>query len=210
MKILVIGAAGRTGRHLVEHAAGRGHTVTTLARAPHDLSRVPGAHAVVSGDATDPDTVRAALDEQDAVIAAVGTSAITRILLTAMSDAGVRRVVMPSSRSVVATRPRIVLALVWLRFRAAYADLARAEGMLETSGLDWSIVRATMLTDGPFTGRVHTDFAADATGGDWRLSRADYAMALLDTVEDNAMIRRSVGVAGARTARHVSAATQPR
>ena len=31
--------------------------------------------------------------------------------------------------------------------------------MLEVSGLDWSIVRATMLTDKPFTGQVHIELS---------------------------------------------------
>lgn len=101
--------------------------------------------------------------------------------------------------TVVASRPRLVVALTWLRFRAPYADLARAEGMLEASSSDWSIVRATMLTDGPATGQVHADFEPDATGGDWRLPRADYARQLLDVAEDETMIRRAVGVGGARS-----------
>jgi hypothetical protein len=78
-----------------------------------------------------------------------------------------------------------VISLVWLKFRSAYAELARAEDMLEASDLDWSIVRGAMLVDKPFTGQVHTDFEANATGGDWRLTRADYAMQLLNVAEDD-------------------------
>lgn len=55
-----------------------------------------------------------------------------------------------------------------------------------------------MLADGPYTGQVHIDFEQDATGGDWKLTRADYAMALLDAAEDDAMVRRAIGVGGAR------------
>ncbi|GAA1096755.1 NAD(P)-dependent oxidoreductase [Nocardiopsis composta] len=198
MNLLVIGAAGRTGRHLVEQAARRGHTVTALARREPGDPAFGGAARAHPGDAADPEALRGALQGQHAVVAAVGSSAITRALIPAMRQAGVRRLVMTSSRSVVATRPRPLIDLVWLRLRTAYADLIRAEGMLEASGLDWSIVRATMLTDTPPAGSVHTDFEADATGGDWRLGRADYAMALLDVVEDDAMIRRAVGVCGAR------------
>ncbi|WP_393916039.1 NAD(P)-dependent oxidoreductase [Halostreptopolyspora alba] len=199
MKILVVGAAGRTGQHLLEQAAGRGHTVTALARRAQDNPGFTGVPRVHSGDATDPDTVREALRDQHAVVMAVGASAIVRTLVPAMQHAGVRRLVMTSSRSVVATRPRPIIDLVWLRFRAVYADLVRAEGMLEASDLDWSIVRATMLTDTPPLGAVHTDFEANATGGDWKLGRADYAMALLDILEDDTMVRRAVGVCGQRT-----------
>jgi putative NADH-flavin reductase len=196
VKILVIAAAGRTGRHVLEQAVARGHTVTAFARRPGNLAEIDGVHAVVAGDATDTGAVRGAVQGQDAVILAVGSSAIVRTLLPVMAEAGVTRVVMTSSRSVVATRPRLLISLVWLVFRGPYADLARAEGMLEGSGLDWSVVRATMLDDGSYTGRVHTDFEPNATGGHWKLRRADYAMALLDAVEDSAMVRQAIGVCG--------------
>jgi putative NADH-flavin reductase len=191
VRLLVVGAAGRTGRLVVEQAVERGHEVTALARRP-----VPGAHAEVVGDATDPGVVARAVAGQDAVLMAVGSSAILRVLAPAMTAAGVRRLVMTSSRSVVATRPRFWVGLAWLWLRGPYADLARAEGILEGGALDWSVVRATMLADGPAKGRVHTDFAADATGGDWRLTRADYARCLLDVVEDAGMVHRAVGVGG--------------
>lgn len=106
-----------------------------------------------------------------------------------MTEVGVSRLVMTSSRSVVATQPRLVLSLAWPKFRGLYADLARAEGMLEASPLDWSIVRAPMLSDGP-----HTDFELNATGGDWKPSRADYTMALLDVAEDDAILPPSFAV----------------
>jgi putative NADH-flavin reductase len=191
VRLLVVGAAGRTGALVVEQAVERGHAVTALARRP-----VPGEHTVVVGDATDPAVLREAVPGQDAVVMAVGASPIVRALVPVMTGAGVRRLVMTSSRSVVATRPKVVLDMAWWRFRGPYADLARAEGMLEGGPLDWSVVRATMLADGPPKGRVHTDFEADATGGDWKLTRADYARTLLDVVEDAAMVRRAVGVGG--------------
>ncbi|MBB4934461.1 putative NADH-flavin reductase [Lipingzhangella halophila] len=116
MKILVVGAAGRTGRHLLEQAAGRGHTVTALARRAQDDPAFAGVPRVHPGDATEPETVREALRDQHAVVMAVGASAIARTLLPAMQHAGVRRLVMTSSRSVVATRPRAIIDLVWLRY----------------------------------------------------------------------------------------------
>ncbi|WP_017591709.1 NAD(P)-dependent oxidoreductase [Nocardiopsis potens] len=198
MKILVIGAAGRTGRLVVDQAVGRGHTVTSLARRPlQGPGRAPQAE--VRGDATDPKVLREALQGQDAVVSAVGSSAILRALIPAMAEAGVKRLVMTSSRSIVATRPKAVVAVMWILLRTSYADLARAEGMLEMSELDWTVVRGSMLTDDAGAGKVHTDFEADATGGDHRLPRADYAMALIDTAEDDSLIRRAVGVGGIRT-----------
>ncbi|TDD12616.1 NAD(P)-dependent oxidoreductase [Nonomuraea diastatica] len=194
----MIGATGRTGMHVLEQGAARGHEVTAFTRKPELLDGRDDLLAVVRGDATDPSSVGEAVAGQDAVIAAVGGSGIARTLIATMRAAGVRRVVMTSSRSVPATRPRFAVGMAWLIFRKAYVDLARAEGMLEISGLDWTVVRATRLVDRPRKGRVHVDFEADATGGEAMLPRADYAMALLDAAEDDAMIGEMPGVCGAR------------
>ncbi|MBB5083468.1 NAD(P)-dependent oxidoreductase [Nonomuraea endophytica] len=196
MRILVVGAAGRTGKHVLTQGVRRGHEITAFARSPEKLKEHQGLSAVHQGDARDLDAVRTAVQGQDAVIAAVGGSEIALTLITAMRESGPRRLVMTSSRSVPATRPRLPVALAWLFLRTAYVDLARAEGMLQASDLDWSVVRGTMLNDKPAAGRVHVDFAANATGGAMQLSRADYAMALLDTAEDAGLIGKALGVCG--------------
>lgn len=199
MKLLVIGATGRTGRLVLAQAIARRHDVSAFARRPDQLPNE--IHAKHQGDAANVADLRPALQGQDAVICAFGGSALARALIGAMRDTGVKRVAMTSSRSVVATKPAWLISLVWLPFRAAYADLARAEGMLEASGLDWTIVRGTMLNDKPPAGRVHIDYAPDATGGDWSLTRADYAMSLLDAVEDPTQVHRALGVGGPKEAR---------
>lgn len=196
MKLLVIGATGRTGRLVLEQALARGHDVTAFARRPELLPSGLEVHAVHQGDASNVADLRPAVQGQDAVVCAFGGSGLASALIEAMRDAGVRRVAMTSSRSVVATKPAWLISLVWLPFRAAYADLARAEGMLEASGLDWTIVRGAMLNDKPAAGQVHVDYEANATGGDWSLTRADYAMSLLDAVEDPTQIHRALGVGG--------------
>lgn len=200
MRLLVIGANGRTGRLVVEQGLSRGHEITAFTRHPEQLDGLKGRAGlkIIQGDALRLEDICQAVTGQEAIISAVGSSGIARSLLAAMPQAGVRRLIMTSSRSIAATRPKFVISLVWLIFRKVYADLARAEGMLEVSGLDWSIVRATMLNDKPFSGQVHTDFEPDATGGDWTLSRADYAMTLLDVAENPAMIGKALGVGGAK------------
>ncbi|AKF03512.1 NAD(P)-dependent oxidoreductase [Sandaracinus amylolyticus] len=204
MNIVVIGASGRTGRHVVEQAIRRGHAVTAFGRRADVLAGSPGVRVVV-GDGRDPRALRTALEGQDAVISIVAgeglgptrsASDVTRALVSAMRSASVSRLVTTSSRSVVATRPWLAVALAWLFFRHVYCDLVRQETLVEESGLDWTIVRATRLGDGAPRGRVHTDFEADATGGAWTLDRADYAMALLDAVADPRLVGRALGVSG--------------
>ena len=206
-RLLIVGAAGRTGSLLAKLAVDEGHSVTALARGPIPSEKVPALHRQVVGDAADPAVVAEAAEDQDAVISVIAapdrrpTTAVSdsaRALVAGMDKTGVRRLVMTSSRNITATRPWIPVALTRWMLRHVYADLARAESVVRTSGLSWTIVRAVMLTDDPPRGRVHTDQEANPTGGDWRLPRSDYARVLLETALDTSTTRQAIGVNGAR------------
>lgn len=200
MNILVIGATGRTGKQVLEQGLRRGHAMTAFTRHPEQLAGMQGLRGIVQGDALNLEVVRKAVRSQDAVIVAVGSSGIARTVVTALQAEGVQRLVMISSRSVVMTRPRLLVMVMWLLYHESYADLARAEGMLEGSRLDWSIVRPMMLTDKPLTRQVRTDFEVNAMGGEMTLTRADLAMTLLDVVENPQMSGKALGVAGLKSA----------
>ncbi|MCA9568782.1 MAG: NAD(P)H-binding protein, partial [Myxococcales bacterium] len=128
MDIVVIGGTSRTGVHVVEQAVARGHRVTLFCR---DAAKVPphlAAHRVVTGDARDAVALRSAVAGQDAVVCILAPDGTgpTRLvsdcvaaLLPAMRDAGVARVVLCSARPVVATRPALVIGLLWLWLRNA-------------------------------------------------------------------------------------------
>lgn len=206
-KLLIVGAAGRTGSLLTRLAIDEGHIVTALVRTPIPTDKAPVLHREVVGDATDPMVVAEAAEGQDAVISVVAApdrrqtttvSDIAKALVAGMDTAGVRRLVMTSSRNITATKPWIAVAPTKWMFRHVYADLARAEDVVRSSDLDWTIVRAVMLTDDPPRGRVHTDREANSTGGDWRLPRSDYARVLLDTALNTTTVHQAVGVNGAK------------
>lgn len=123
MRITVLGATGRTGRHVVEQALGRGHTVRALVRDPARLG-VPAAVTtadaaaptaargtppqveVVLGDVLDPEAVTRATAATDAVVVVLGAPprATDRVLtrgtqhaVAAMHRHGVRRLVVETS-----------------------------------------------------------------------------------------------------------------
>lgn len=205
MKLLVIGATGRTGKHVVQQGIERGHAITTFTRRPQELTGVSGVQHIIQGDGLNLDDIRKAVQGQDAAISAVSLSGLAKNLITAMPEAGVRRLVMTSTLSVANTRPWLALTLAWVFFREAYIDVTRAEGMIQVSDLDWTIVRATRLTDQPMTGQVHIGFEPNDPEASWSLARADYAMALLDTVENPHLIRKELGVTAAKGAKPVMA-----
>ncbi|GAA2324546.1 NAD(P)H-binding protein [Streptomyces kunmingensis] len=67
MTILVTGATGSLGRHVVKRLRQAGHTVRALTRTPAEATGVPSGVEVVGGDLTKPQTLAAALDGVSAV-----------------------------------------------------------------------------------------------------------------------------------------------
>jgi uncharacterized protein YbjT (DUF2867 family) len=203
VNLTVFGAAGRTGRHVVEQAMARGHRVTAFTRRPAALADCAGLAEVVHGYGRDPQAVREAVRGADAVIAVIGPASrkgphqvaeVADTLIAAMGDEGVRRLVITSAYPLVGDRPRIPIALLRRVLAAVYADAAAMERAVSDSGLDWTIARLNRLTSNPAAGqaRVSPGLFARPTA----ITRADAARALLDITEDRALARTAVNVAG--------------
>lgn len=199
MRITIIGATGRTGRHLLEQGVRRGHAMTAFARHPETLEDIQGLAAVVQGDGLKLDDIRRTVRGQDAVIVGVGSLDIVRNLITAMREEGVSRLVCLSAYPVGAKRPRLFVAVIWQVFRDTYSKLAIMERELSASGLDWTIVRPTRLIDGIGFGKILRERDGRGfTSGQFSIRRADLAMALLDSVESGKDIEAAINVTGER------------
>lgn len=196
MKVTVLGATGRTGRHVVEELLRRGHPVTALARDPGKLGPLAGRVSVVTGEARDAAALAAAVTGADAVLSALGPVGKDRTLHTdvaprlveAMRSAGVRRFVGISGAGVDAPgdrksrRDRIISKLVHVFGGAVAQDKERERETWAASGLDWTLVRPPRIVDGPGTGEVAHD--AVHTQRSTKITRPDLARFLVDQLED--------------------------
>lgn len=72
MRILIVGAAGKTGRELVRQAIERGYTVTAIAHHAPEPGLPPAVRLFI-GDARDPALLEQAVAGQDFVVDAIGT-----------------------------------------------------------------------------------------------------------------------------------------
>src|SRR5207248_6609840 len=107
MKLFVIGATGRTGREIVQQALARGHHLSAFVRSPESMAIRNERLTVLTGNAVDETQLFEAMQNQDAVISALGPrepfkpSSILRdsALATtrAMQRAGVKRLVVLSA-----------------------------------------------------------------------------------------------------------------
>ena len=202
MNLVVLGATGGTGRLVVEQALAAGHTVTALVRSPEKLTlRNPNLH-VIAGQATDPSAVSRALDGADALISTLGgtgsvISDATQAIVDAAHKAGVSRVVVLSSFLVEHDRfDPVTRLLTGLAMGSMIKDKSAGEKALRDSDLDWTIVYASGLTDGPGGGSV----VELTEGSRWNLSnriaRADVAARLVQAATSPQTSRRTVSITG--------------
>lgn len=203
-KVLVLGATGGTGRLIVRQALARGHEVHALVRSPEKATGLEGATITV-GDARDERALRNALEGRDAVVSALGTSispfrevtalsTATRSLVGAMRAEGVQRLVCITGMGAGDSAGKGGFFFDRLIFpallRKVYADKNRQEALVRDSGLDWVLVRPSVLNDkasGPAV-RALTDLSGFHGG---TIARADAASFVLDQVNSDAWLHRS-------------------
>ena len=187
MNILILGATGPTGRHVVDRAIAAGDTVTVLARRPGALEDLAGQVTVVAGDATSHEDVAKAMTGQDAVVSALGRRTSVRAddlftraaaaVIDAAREQGVSRLVWLSSFGVgdtyrTASLPQKLMYRTFLR--NIYANKELSEQAIRSSGLDWTLVYPTLLTKGPAKGTYRADDRLPMKGNP-KISRADVA-----------------------------------
>ncbi len=207
-RILVLGATGPTGRQVVEQALAAGHEVTAFIRDPAKLTRTHERLKIVTGDVTEDGTgLVNAVRGEDAVISALGggqslaphalMERATPRIVAAMKQAAVRRLIFLSSFGVGATFADVpILPRLFIRTLLArvYADKEIGERVIHSSDLDWTIVYAAGLTNGPRTGNFRFGEHLKMHGFP-TVSRADVADFLIDQLDDDQFVRKGVFIA---------------
>ncbi len=208
MRLLVVGAAGRTGRELVGQALGHGHDVTALV---HDrpLAISHPRLEIAHGDARVFDDVAHAAEGHSAVALAVAagrgghpdlheTAAANVVHAMAITGA-TRLAVLSASGAFNRTNPRLSLAartMIATALKGTYDDLEAMERRVMASDLDWAIVRPVGLSDGAATGHYRVTLDGSIPPKTKRISRADVAAVMLKALETDTYRRRAVVVAG--------------
>ncbi len=204
---LLIGATGPTGQEVLAKAQSLEWRLRALARRPEALAAFAGVHEVVRGDVLDEASLVHAMSGVEVVICLIGTpftmkpvsllSDGTRHIVSAMAKAGCRRLICVTGMGAGDSRghggflyDHIILPLL---LRRIYADKDRQEAVVRASGLDWTLVRPAMLTNGAATG--HYRALTDLTGARLtRISRKDVADFLLGEAHERKFSRQTVNL----------------
>ncbi len=209
MKIALFGGAGRTGTLLVRQALDRGHEVVALVRMAAKLSIADVGLTVIEGDATNAGDVVQVIEGADAVVSMIapmpgGTEGMMKTvsenIIAAMRQHGARRLIVTSGAAVrdpndtPGVLHRLMGRVVKIVGPKMLSDMESAVAVIRDSDLDWTVVRAPVLTDGPRTGLYRVGYVSADLG--MRVSRADFADFVLTELADCRWVRKMPAVSG--------------
>lgn len=137
--VLVVGATGSIGEHVVREAMRQGHIVRALVRNPTRARSLPAGVEISIGDVTVPESLVAAVEGVDAVVLVHGSTTAERDVRD-IDYAGVANIL----KALAGRKVRIALmtAIGATRPGAPYAEWKlRAERLVRASGNPYAIVR---------------------------------------------------------------------
>lgn len=188
MKIVVFGASRGVGINVVEQALQAGHIVTAFVRSPETFKLQHADLTVLKGDAMDASAVEQAIAGQEAVISALGptrppvphmmeTSA--KNIVAGMKKHGVKRLVSTTGAGVRQPKDQpkfidhFIGFLLNILAKDVVLDSAANVRVIQSSDLDWTVIRYPRLVDGERKGIYRVGYVGKNSGT--QITRADGA-----------------------------------
>jgi len=205
VRILVLGATGRVGSHVVSLALHDNHHVTAVVRTPNKLNLCHENLHIIKGDVTDKHNIEEAMIDIDIVISALstdGTTTLTKsipIILDAMTKENVKRIITVGTAGILQSRLNPNL----LRYQSSESrrtttfsaqEHHQVFEILKQSEMDWTIVCPTYLPDGAYTGHYRIERSFLPEGGS-EISVADTAEFTYQQIQNTDNLKARVGIA---------------
>nr|WP_042183455.1 NAD(P)H-binding protein [Kibdelosporangium sp. MJ126-NF4]CTQ98195.1 Rrf2-linked NADH-flavin reductase [Kibdelosporangium sp. MJ126-NF4] len=218
MKVCVVGASGKLGRYMVQHALDRGYEVVGVCRdkSVHKLAGFDGRMTVIPGATNDPAVIARAVDGCDAV-------------LTVLVPWGVHHYASGTAQAVLDhARPdaRLVFSCGWhisrdgkdlyskkfKVYEAVFGRLAKLARVVDVddqveacrrvfaSDTRWTVVRGSDLEEGESQGLpVWSRHVGDPVLASNRTRRVDYARFMVEAIDDDTLIHEAPAIVGCMT-----------
>jgi putative NADH-flavin reductase len=205
MNVLIFGASGATGKHLVRQALDQQHQVTAFVRDPAKLDIRHEHLKLEVGDVINYNAVENAIRGKDAVISALGAKSPfkfdqivvdgMRNIIKAMKKTNVERLIYLSFIGATESRKNAGFVIRYVAPRLLKTEIkghALREQMIKESSLKWTIVHAPTLTNGPKKGQYQSDENLKTTSFVVSISRADVADFMLRQLNDKSYLNKTV------------------
>ena len=207
MKIIIFGATGTVGQHLVKQALEQNHQVTAFGRNPEVLKHLNNLNfSFHQGDVLDREAVKNALMGHDVVICTLGAGRKgglrapgTKNIMEGMTQLGIQRFICQTTLGCGESVKNLNFVWKHIMFgwllKGAYKDHKLQEDFVNRSPLDWTIIRPAAFTDGPLTGRYKHGFPGDEKEITLKISRSDIAHFMLNNlVATSVNLRKALSI----------------
>ena len=220
LEILVYGATGKIGEHVVDEALARGHRVTAVSRDPSQIEREHENLTAARGDLLDDASIASLADSKDAIVVSVrGVIGDSRRPESALQRIAVERIV-DVLRDLEGDAPRLVhvggagslevepgrlladrIPRIFIPKRLEIeidGQVLALEYLRSVDDVDWTYITPPRnFTNGDRTGsyRIGGDTLLEDRRGRSRISRADFAVAIVDEIESRAHVNERFSVA---------------
>jgi uncharacterized protein len=204
MKLLVLGASGRTGLQAVKRALEKGHEVTAFVRNAKSFSLIHPRLTVIQGDAMGQESVSNAVKGQDAVLSALSATenshrmVFINHIINAMREHKVKRVIAIGGIGALQASEHLKVYET-ATFPKEYIDVTQAHirvlDALQTSRLQFTFVCPPMIPEGERTGNYKTQENYPTQG--WSITTGDLADFMVNELEGNKYLGMKVGISNA-------------
>ncbi|MFB6453692.1 NAD(P)-dependent oxidoreductase [Chitinophaga sp. Hz27] len=208
MKVAIIGASGFIGQEILKEALQRGLEVTAVVRNPEKITVQNDKLTVKKADATNAADLANAIAGNDAVISAYKAAdsdtyiQATKATIDAAKKVGIKRFLLVSGAASLEVAPGVKLfdsphfPAEWKPIAAA--TMAGLDVLKQENDLEWTAFSpAAMIEPGERTGKFRlggTQLVTDANGNS-KISSADYAVAMLDELQQPKHIKQQFTIA---------------
>jgi NAD(P)-dependent dehydrogenase (short-subunit alcohol dehydrogenase family) len=218
MRVCVVGASGKLGRYMVQHALNRGHEVVGVCRAEsvEKLDAFKDRITVVSGATNDPEVIKKAVAGcSDVLVVLVprGVHSYSTGTAQAVLDhapPGARLVfscgwhISRDGKDVYPLKLRLIVKVFGPLARLArFADLddqVEACRRVFASNTRWTVVRGSDLEEGDSQGLpVWSRHVGDPILASNLTRRIDYALFMVEALENDELIHEAPAIVGRET-----------
>jgi putative NADH-flavin reductase len=217
MKILILGATGRTGKHLLGQALQRDHTVHVLARDKNKIILNDSRITVFEGSPLDKVALENAMKGSEAILNTLNVSrtsdwpwaklrspknllsATMKNIIELAPKNNIQRIIVMSALGVAETKKDIPGWFRWFidhsNVRYPYLDHERQEELLKQTSLQYTSVRAAGLTNSKRKKEIIVSINNNPKPH-LVISRYNVASFMLDVLEKNLYVGEMVAVSG--------------
>lgn len=206
MQVIIFGATGSLGSHVVKEALAKGYSVKAFTRNADKMKGMKNPDLIiVQGDVTNVEDVSNAIKGMDAVLCALGDGAKGKVravgthnIVKAMERLGTKRLICQTTLGLGDSWQNLTFFWKHIMFgfllKKAFQDHKLQEEYIRKSNLDFTIVRPGAFTNELSTHTFQVGFDAQIRNLRLKISRADVAYFMVEQLNNDKSIRKTITI----------------